>query len=40
MYELYKTKTAENITKKWDDYSIEIAPEMVNDIRKFSPVKK
>jgi len=25
MYELNKIKTAENIMKKWDDYSIEIA---------------
>ena len=40
MYELYKNKTAECATKKWEDYSINVAPDIAEDINKFVPVKR
>ena len=40
MYELYKNKSAESATKKWDDYSINVAPDIADDIKKFVPVKR
>ena len=39
MYELYKNKTAESTTKKWDDYSINVTPDIEKDIKKFVPIK-
>ena len=40
MYDLYKKKSAENVLKKWDDFSIEIPNNIVNEIKNFVPVKK
>ena len=39
MYELYKNKTAENATKKWDDYAISVTSDIVKDIKQFVPLK-
>ena len=40
MYELYKKKMAESATQKWDEYVINISPDLANDIKKFIPVKR
>jgi len=40
MYELYKKKTVENAAKKWEDYAIEVNSDVLNDIKKYSPVKR
>ena len=40
MYDLYKKKSAENVLKKWDDFSIEIPNNIANEIKNFVPVKK
>ena len=40
IYELYKKKTDENVMKKWEDYVMEIPSDVLNDINKYSPVKK
>ena len=33
-------KTAENAAKKWEDYAIEVNSDVLNDIKKYSPVKR
>ena len=40
MYEIYKNKTAESATKKWEDYSINVKTDIADDIKKFVPVKR
>ena len=40
MYELYKKKTVENVTKKWDDYGIKIPSNIADNIKKYTPVKR
>lgn len=40
MYEIYKNKTAESATKKWEDYSINVETDIADDIKKFVPVKR
>ena len=40
MYDLYKKKTAENVLRKWDDFSIEISSDIDNEIKNFVPIKK
>lgn len=40
MYDLYKKKTAENVLRKWDDFSIEISSDIANEVKNFVPIKK
>ena len=40
MYDLYKKKSAENVLKKWDEFSIEISTNVANEINNFVPIKK
>ena len=40
MYDLYKKKNAENIYKKWDEYSINIKEDMIQSINQYVPSKK
>lgn len=40
MYDLYKKKLAQNIYKKWDEYTININQEIVKSIEEYVPSKK
>ena len=40
MYELYKKRNVENVMKKWYDYGIEISSDILDDVKKYSPVKR
>ena len=39
MYDLYKKKSEENINKKWQDFGLEISPNILNEINSYIPVK-
>ena len=40
LYELYKTKEKEKETNRWNNYGIEIQPELKNKIEQFNPCQK
>lgn len=40
MYDLYKKKTADNVLRKWNNFSIEIPSNVANEINNFVPIKK
>ena len=33
-------KSIENMVRKWEDYAIEISPEIAKEVTKYAPVKK
>ena len=37
---IYTKKSAENVLKKWDEFSIEISTNVANEINNFVPIKK
>lgn len=40
LYELYKSKEKEKETTRWNDYAIEIQPNLKDKINQFNPCQK
>ena len=40
MYDLYKTKTVQNLYKKWEDYILNINADTLKSINDYVPSKK
>jgi len=40
LYQIYKTKEAQNETKKWEDYEIKLGNDIFEKINSFKPTDK
>ena len=40
LYKLYKKKTVENVLNKWENYTLEVNTDVIEEIKKYEPVKK